>query len=104
VIHGAAALGAEQKRLLNYNAEDEMHGVVSSTVDPWASLSPLGFSESGGEPNAKSGWERDEVIAWLVAAAHKAVSETRGRTQARDATVIFFWRGLAATAAGVIAR
>jgi len=98
VIH-ALLPWARSKALLNYDAKDEMQVWFQST---WtvASLS-LSVSVVRGEPTLNPA-ERDEVIAWLVAAAHKAVSETRGPNSSTERNCHFFWRGLAATAAGVI--
>lgn len=98
VIH-ALLPWARSKALLNYNAEDEMQVWFQST---WtvASLS-LSVSVIRGEPTLNPA-ERDQVIAWLVAAAHKAVSEKRGPNAGSNRNCHFFWRGLAATAAGVI--
>jgi poly(beta-D-mannuronate) lyase len=98
VIH-ALLPWARSNTLLSYNAKDEMQVWFQST---WtvASLS-LSVSVVRGEPTLNPA-ERDEVIAWLVAAAHKAISETRGPNSGTERNCHFFWRGLAATAAGVI--
>lgn len=92
---------AQSKALLNYNAKDDMVVWFQST---WtvASLS-LSVSVIRAEPTLNIA-ERDQVIAWLRAAAQKAVSETRGPNSATDRNNHFFWRGLAATAAGVISK
>jgi poly(beta-D-mannuronate) lyase len=100
VIH-ALLPWARSKALLNYNTKDDMVVWFQST---WtvASLS-LSVSVIRAEPTLNTA-ERDEVIAWLRAAAHKSVSETRGPNSATDRNNHFFWRGLAATAAGVISQ
>lgn len=100
VIH-ALLPWAESNALLNYNAKDDMTVWFQST---WtvASLS-LSVSVIRAEP-ALNPSERDQVIAWLRKAARKSVSETRGPNSATERNNHFFWRGLAATAAGVISN
>ncbi|MGA3081603.1 MAG: alginate lyase family protein [Terracidiphilus sp.] len=100
VIH-ALLPWAQSKALLNYNAKDDMVVWFQST---WtvASLS-LSVSVIRAEP-ALNPAERDQVIAWLRAAAQKAVSESRGPSSGTERNNHFFWRGLAATAAGVISK
>jgi poly(beta-D-mannuronate) lyase len=90
---------AQSRALLDYNAKDDMVVWFQST---WtvASLS-LSVSIIRGEPKLNVA-DRDRVIAWLHDAAWKAVSETRGPNSATSSNNHFFWRGLAATAAGVI--
>jgi poly(beta-D-mannuronate) lyase len=92
---------ANSKALLNYNAKDDMTVWFQST---WtvASLS-LSVSVIRAEPTLNA-TERDQVIAWLRQAAHKAISETRGPNSGTERNNHFFWRGLAATAAGVISK
>ncbi len=87
--------------LLDYNAKDDMVVWFQST---WtvASLS-LAVSVIRAEP-ALNQSERDEVIAWLYEAAHKAFNESRGANSGTTNNNHFFWRGLAATAAGVISQ
>jgi hypothetical protein len=65
-----------------------------------ASLS-LAVSIIRSEP-ALNSTDRDRVIAWLHSAALKSVSESRGPTSGTSTNNHFFWRGLAAAAAGVI--
>jgi poly(beta-D-mannuronate) lyase len=100
VIH-ALLPWAQSKALLNYNAKDDMVVWFQST---WtvASLS-LSVSVIRAEPTLNAA-ERDQVIAWLRAAAYKSLSETRGPNSGTDRNNHFFWRGLAATAAGVISK
>ena len=100
VIH-ALLPWAKNKALLNYNAKDDMVVWFQFT---WtvASLS-LSVSVIRAEPTLNTA-ERDQVIAWLREAAHKAVNETRGPNSGTDRNNHFFWRGLAATAAGVISK
>lgn len=100
VIH-ALLPWARSKALLDYNAKDDMVVWFQST---WtvASLS-LSVSVIRAEP-ALNPAERDEVIAWLRKAAHKAVDESRGPSSGTERNNHFFWRGLAATAAGVISQ
>jgi poly(beta-D-mannuronate) lyase len=92
---------ARSHALLDYNAKDDMVVWFQST---WtvASLS-LAVSVIRAAPSLNIA-ERDEVIAWLRAAAHKALSETRGPASGTSSNNHFFWRGLAATAAGVISQ
>jgi poly(beta-D-mannuronate) lyase len=87
------------KALLDYDAKDDMVVWFQST---WtvASLS-LSVSIVRGEPKLNQA-DRDRVIAWLHNAALKAVNETRGPNSGTSNNNHFFWRGLAATAAGVI--
>jgi poly(beta-D-mannuronate) lyase len=89
----------DKPALLDYNAKDDMVVWFQST---WtvASLS-LSVSIIRGEPQLNAA-DRDRVIAWLHSAAQKAVSESRGPNSGTSTNNHFFWRGLAATAAGVI--
>ncbi|MGA3373879.1 MAG: alginate lyase family protein [Terracidiphilus sp.] len=100
VIH-ALLPWARSKALLDYNAKDDMVVWFQST---WtvASLS-LSVSVIRAEPTLNTA-EQDEVIAWLRKAAHKAVNETRGPSSGTERNNHFFWRGLAAAAAGVISQ
>lgn len=89
----------DKAALLDYNAKDDMVVWFQST---WtvASLS-LSVSIIRGEPGLNTA-DRDRVIAWLHKAALKSVSESRGPNSGTSTNNHFFWRGLAATAAGVI--
>jgi|HubBroStandDraft_1064217.scaffolds.fasta_scaffold42688_2 poly(beta-D-mannuronate) lyase len=89
----------DKAALLDYSAKDDEVVWFQST---WtvASLS-LSVSIIRSEP-ALNAADRDRVIAWLRDAAHKSFSETRGPTSGTNTNNHFFWRGLAATAAGVI--
>lgn len=89
----------DKAALLDYNAKDDMVIWFQST---WtvASLS-LSVSIIRSEPTLNGG-DRDRVIAWLHSAALKVVSESRGPTSGTSTNNHFFWRGLAAAAAGVI--
>ncbi len=89
----------DKAALLDYNAKDDMVVWFQST---WtvASLS-LSVSIIRSEPRLNAA-DRDHVIAWLHSAAQKAVSESRGPNSGTSTNNHFFWRGLAATAAGVI--
>jgi poly(beta-D-mannuronate) lyase len=89
----------DKAALLDYNAKDDMVVWFQST---WtvASLS-LSVSIIRGEPKLNTA-DRDRVIAWLHNAALKSVSESRGPTSGTSTNNHFFWRGLAAAAAGVI--
>ncbi len=98
VIH-ALLPWAKSKALLHYNAKDDMTVWFQST---WAVASlSLSVSVIRAEPTLNAA-ERDEVIAWLRKAAHKAIGETRGPNSTTERNNHFFWRGLAAAAAGVI--
>ena len=90
---------AKSKALLHYNAKGDMVVWFQST---WtvASLS-LSVSIIRSEPRLNTA-DRDRVIAWLREAAWKSVNETREPNSATNFNNHFFWRGLAATAAGVI--
>ena len=92
---------AKGKALLDYNAKDDMVVWFQST---WtvASLS-LAVSVVRAEPTLNA-LDRDVVIAWLHDAARKAVHESRGERSGTAINNHFFWRGLAATAAGVISN
>jgi poly(beta-D-mannuronate) lyase len=87
--------------LFDYNARDDATVWYQST---WtiASLS-LSVSVIRAEPTLNAD-DRDEVIAWLRKAAHKAISETRGPNSMAGNNNHLFWRGLAAAAAGVISQ
>jgi poly(beta-D-mannuronate) lyase len=89
----------DKAALLDYNAKDDMVVWFQST---WtvASLS-LSVSIIRSEPRLDAA-DRDRVIGWLHKAALKAVSESRGPNSGTNTNNHFFWRGLAATAAGVI--
>jgi poly(beta-D-mannuronate) lyase len=89
----------DKAALLDYSAKDDMVVWFQST---WtvASLS-LSVSIIRSEPTLNTA-DRDRVIAWLRNAALKSVSESRGPTSGTSTNNHFFWRGLAATAAGVI--
>jgi poly(beta-D-mannuronate) lyase len=89
----------DKAALLDYNAKDDMVVWFQST---WtvASLS-LSVSIIRSEPKLNAA-DRDRVIAWLRKAALKAVGESRGPNSGTSTNNHFFWRGLAATAAGVI--
>jgi poly(beta-D-mannuronate) lyase len=89
----------DKAALLDYNSKDDMVVWFQST---WtvASLS-LSVSIIRSEPKLDTA-DRDRVIAWLHNAALKAVSESRGPSSGTSTNNHFFWRGLAATAAGVI--
>ncbi|MGP8252659.1 MAG: alginate lyase family protein [Terracidiphilus sp.] len=99
VIQALLAWVQDKAALLDYNAKDDMVVWFQST---WtvASLS-LSVSIIRSEPRLNAA-DRDRVIAWLHSAALKAVSESRGPTSGTSTNNHFFWRGLAATAAGVI--
>jgi poly(beta-D-mannuronate) lyase len=100
VIH-ALLPWAMSKALLDYNAKNDMTVWFQST---WAVASlSLSVSVIRAEPTLNSD-ERDLVIAWLRKAAHKAINETRGPNSGTERNNHFFWRGLAATAAGVISK
>lgn len=100
VIH-ALQPWAKSKALLDYNAKDDMTVWFQST---WAVASlSLSVSVIRAEPTLNTA-ERDQVIAWLRQAAHKAISETRGPNSGTERNNHFFWRGLAATAAGIISN
>lgn len=92
---------AQQRALMNYNAKDDMVVWFQST---WtvASLS-LSVSIIRGDDKLNVA-DRDRVIAWLHDAAWKAVNETRGQNSATNSNNHFFWRGLTATAVGVISN
>jgi poly(beta-D-mannuronate) lyase len=89
----------DKAALLDYNAKDDQVVWFQST---WtvASLS-LSVSIIRSEPKLNIA-DRDRVIAWLHRAALKSVSESRGPNSTTSTNNHFFWRGLAATAAGVI--
>jgi poly(beta-D-mannuronate) lyase len=89
----------DKAALLSYSAKDDEVVWFQST---WtvASLS-LSVSIIRGEPELNAA-DRDRVIAWLRDAARKSFGETRGPTSGTNTNNHFFWRGLAATAAGVI--
>ncbi len=89
----------DKAALLDYNSKDDMVVWFQST---WtvASLS-LSVSIIRSKPKLNTA-DRDRVIAWLHNAALKAVSEGRGPSSGTSTNNHFFWRGLAATAAGVI--
>ena len=89
----------DKAALLDYDAKDDMVVWFQSTWTT-ASLS-LSVSIIRSEPKLNAD-NRDRVIAWLHKAALKAVSESRGPNSGTSANNHFFWRGLAATAAGVI--
>ena len=90
---------AQNRALLNYNAKEDMVVWFQAT---WtvASLS-LAVSVIRAEPTLDAA-NRDKVIAWLHQAAVKAVNESRGPRSGTEINNHLFWRGLAATAAGVI--
>ena len=90
---------AQAGALLQYNAQDDMV-VWFQTAWTVASLS-LSVSVIRGEPTLDAA-KRDAVIAWLNKAAKKVVSEHRSGKSGTSENNHFFWRGLAATAAGVI--
>ena len=92
---------AQSDALLEYNAQDDMVVWFQST---WtvASLS-LAVSVVRAEPTLNRE-DRDRVIAWLQKAARKAVYASRGPHSDSARNNHLFWRGLAATAAGVISQ
>ena len=92
---------AKSKAMLQYNAQDDMVVWFQAT---WtvASLS-LAVSVIRGEPTLNP-LDRDCVISWLRDAPRKAVSESRGPRSATSTNNHFFWRGLAAAAAGVVSH
>lgn len=99
VIQALLPWAQDKAALLDYNAKDDMVVWFQST---WtvASLS-LSVSIIRSEPKLNTA-DRDRVIDWLHNAALKSVSESRGPSSGTNTNNHFFWRGLAATAAGVI--
>jgi hypothetical protein len=92
---------AQAKALLDYDAKDNPQVWYQSAWSV-ASLS-LSVSVIRAEPTLNV-QDRDRVIAWLREAAHKVLSESRGPRSGTSRNNHFFWRGLAATAAGVISN
>ena len=90
---------AQGGALLKYNAQDDMVVWFQTT---WTSASlSLSVSVIRAEPTL-DGAKRDAVIAWLNKTAKKVISEHRHGNAGSSENNHFFWRGLAATAAGVI--
>jgi poly(beta-D-mannuronate) lyase len=87
----------DKAALLDYSSKDDMVVWFQST---WT-VASLSVSIIRSEPNLNIA-DRDRVIAWLHNAALKSVSESRGPTSGTSTNNHFFWRGLAAAAAGVI--
>jgi hypothetical protein len=99
VIQALLAWVQDKAALLGYDCKDDEVVWFQST---WtvASLS-LSVSIIRSEPKLSTA-DRDRVIAWLHSAAVKSLSESRGPNSGTRTNNHFFWRGLAATAAGVI--
>ncbi len=90
---------AQSQALLHYNAKEnrQLWYVAEWTI---SSLS-LAVSIAGDDPTLDPA-ERNLDIEWLRQAAHKLLNEDTGPASSRNNH--FFWRGLAATASGVISK
>jgi poly(beta-D-mannuronate) lyase len=92
---------AKKKAMLGYDAKEEA-AVWYQSAFTTASLA-LSVSVIRAEPSLNP-TDRDAVIDWLRRTASKAVGEERGPRAESNYNHHFFWRGLAATAAGIISN